>query len=95
MLTLATTPELEAQLQNEAQKFGVTLEQHALEILTRSIAPAQPELSDEQFDTVWDEAQEMFADLPFGTRELRALKEEELAVEEAKHARLFGRGSAK
>lgn len=93
MLTLSSTPELEARLANDAKKFGLTVEQHALEILARNVAPVQGELSDEEFDAVWDEAQEMFADIPFGTKELRALREEEMALEEAKHQRLFGRNA--
>ncbi len=94
MLTLFTSPELEQQLQNEARKFGLTPEQHALNILARSVAPMAPTLSDEKFEAAWDEAQTMFDDIPFGTRELRALKDEEMALEEAKHERLFGHNSA-
>ena len=95
MLTLSTSPELETQLQNEARKFGLTPEQHALNILARGVAPVAPTLSDAEFDAAWDEAQTMFDDIPFGTKELRALKDEEMALEEAKGARLFGGSGAK
>ena len=53
-----------------------------------------PALSDAEFDAAIDEICAAFEDVPFGTRELRALKEEEMDLEEAKHARLFGKDNA-
>jgi len=91
MLTLSTSPELETRLEAEAKRFGLTPEEHALQILSRTVAPLPVELSDEEFEAGLDELCDLFADVPFGTKELRALKEEELALEEAKQERLFGR----
>lgn len=91
MLTLSTSPELQQQLEAEARKFGLTAEQHALNILARSVPPVQLKASDEEFDASWDEAQALFDAIPFGTKELRAQKEEELALEEEKHERQFSR----
>lgn len=93
MLTLSTSPELETRLEAEAKRFGLTPEEHALQILARNLAPVPPEQSDEEFEAALDELCALFDDVPFGTQELRALKEEEMALEEAKHARLFGGNS--
>lgn len=94
MLTLATPPELEEKLKAEAQKIGLTAEQHALNILARSVAPLGSQRSDEEFEAAIDKAQASFANVAFGTKELRALKEEEMALEEAKHQRLFGKSAS-
>lgn len=93
MITLSTSPELEQQLEAEARKFGATPEQHALDILERSVAPLRPQLSDEESEAALDELFGCLADVAFGTQELRALKDEELALEEEKLQRLFGRKS--
>lgn len=91
MLTLSTSPELETRLEAEAKRFGLTPEEHALQILSHTVAPLQIELSEEEFEAGLDEMCDLFADIPFGTKELRALKEEEMALEDAKQERLFGR----
>lgn len=90
MLTLSTSPEQENVLQSEAQKLGLSAEQLALNYIAERLPQKKEQLSDEEFDAGWDEAQTLFDDIPFGTKELRAQKDEELALEEAKHARLFG-----
>ncbi len=93
MLTLSTSPDIEQRLEAEAKRSGLTPEEHALQILARTLPPPQPELSDEEFEAALDELQAMFDDIAFGTKELRVLKDEELVLEEAKHARLFGGNS--
>ncbi len=54
----------------------------------------RPDQSDEEFEAALDELQTMFDDIPFGTKELRAQKEEEMALEEEKHERRFGKRSS-
>lgn len=48
-------------------------------------------LSDAEFESAMNEVCVAFEDVSFGALELRALKEEEMALEEAKYARLSGR----
>lgn len=91
MLTLATPPELEEKLQAEAKKIGLTAEQHALNILARGVAPLSSKLSDEEFEAALDELIGCAEDIGFGTKELRAMKEEEMALEEEQYQRRFGR----
>ena len=146
MLTIPTTPEIEQRLQKEASKNGLSVEEFALQKLLadlpeikpsltpeeldamlsklRDSAPSArlspedmraleeedkaldeardrrlsapyikkvPALSDAEFESAIDQVCAAFEDIPFGTRELRALKEEEMELEEAKHARLFGK----
>ena len=95
MLTLSTSPELETRLEAEAKRLGLTPEEHALQILSRTLPPVQPEVSDEEFEAGLNELCDLFADIPFGTKELRAQKEEEMALEEEKFQRHFSRSSGK
>ncbi len=90
MLTLATPPELEIRLAAEAQKRGIKAEDYALEILLDGLAQSGV-AADTGLETAMDEASALFDDIPFGTSELRAMKEEEMALEEARHERLFGK----
>ncbi len=91
MLTLSTSPELETRLEAEAKRFGLTPEEHALQILSRTLPPVQPEVSDEEFEVGLDELYGCLADVPFGTKELHAQKEEEMALEEEKYQRHLGK----
>ncbi len=91
MLTLSTSPELEKALGAEAQKFGLTAEQHALNILARNVAPVAPEQSDEEFEAALDELIGCAEGVDLGTKKWRAIKDEEMALEEEKHERRFGR----
>ncbi len=150
MLTLPTTPEIEARLQNAARKSGLSVEEFALQKLLDGLPVPKPRrteteveaalhelqrlgqqpgrltpdemraleaedkaldaardrrlstpyvekvepLSDAEFETAMNEVCTAFADVPFGERERRAFKEEEMALEEAKHARLFDGATA-
>ena len=144
MLTIPTTPEIEQRLQKEASKNGLSVEEFALQKLLADLPEIKPSLTPEELDAMLgklrdsappsrlsreemraleeedkalDEARDRrlsapyienvsalsdaefesainqvcaaFEDIPFGTRELRALKEQEMELEEAKHARLF------
>lgn len=92
MLTLNAPPELEERLQSEARKRGLNAEDYAIEVLLNGLNQSQT-VVDEEFEATLDEAIALFDDVPFGTKELRARKEEEMALEEAKHQRLFGKGT--
>ena len=91
MLTLETTPEIEELVQAEARKRGLKVDEYALQVFLNGLNQSKP-IADEEFEAALDEAIAFFDDLPFGTKELRALKEEEMELEEAKHQRLFGKG---
>jgi len=93
MLTLSTSPELETRLEAEAKRFGLTPEEHALQILSRTLPPVQPELSDEEFEAGLDELYGCLADVePIGPNR-RQMKDEEMALEEEKFQRHFGAGA--
>ena len=91
MLLIETSPELEEQLQAEAKKFGITAEQHALNILARNVTPLRSQRSDEEIEAALDALVGCAEGIGFGTKELRAIKEEEMALEEEKYQRHFGR----
>ncbi len=91
MLTLSTTPEIEEIVQSEAAKRGLKAEEYALQVFLDGLTQNQSKTSGDDFEAAIDEAMALFDEIPFGTKELRALKEEEMALEEAKHQRLFGK----
>ena len=90
MLTIPVTPEIEARLQSEARKRGLSVEEFALQKLLADLPTDEAPLSDEEFDAALDELQNSFATRPFDAAATRAHKGGEMAHEEAKHARLFG-----
>lgn len=91
MLTLSTSLEIEQRLEAEARRFGLTPEEHALQILARTLPLVQLEQSDEEFEAALDELVGCAEGVGFGTKEWRAMKEEEMALEEEKHERRFGK----
>ena len=90
MLTIPTTPEIEARLQSAARERGLSVEAFALEKLLTDLPDKDAALSDAEFDAALDELQNSFPARPFDAAATRAHKETEMALEEAKHARLFG-----
>lgn len=92
MLTLSTSPELETLLQNEAQKMGLSAEQLVLNYIAEKLPQTKPTRSDEEFEAALDELVGCTEGAGFGTTEWRAMKEEEMALEEEKHERRFGKG---
>ena len=88
MLTLATTPELEAQLQNEAQRLGLSAEQLLLNYIAERVPKARASSTDDETAAL-DELVGCLADAPSVVSSRQRYKDEEIALEEEKFLRHF------
>ncbi len=90
----APPPRLSADEMRELEEEDKRLDETRDRRLSAPYIKEAPALSEAEFESSMNELCAAFDDIAFGTRELRALKEEEMDLEEAKHARLFGRSGS-
>jgi hypothetical protein len=95
MLTLPTTPELESLLETEAAKRGLHAPEYAL-LLIESCLPASSAPVDEAEAArlaAIDELMGMGVGCGFSSADVRKSRNEDLAMEEERYQRRFGRGN--
>lgn len=92
MLTISPPPELEEQLRLEAQKRGVAAEELTVEALRVFLQlNGVPDEAENARLAAIDELMGMGADVNFSTEDLHRERREDLARDEAKYQRQFGK----
>src|SRR5438105_3491083 len=92
MLSLPLTPELEARLQEEAAKRGLPAPEYALRLIAGLLLPHHPNTADAAEQArlaAIDDLMGAAADSSFSSAQVRAERDHERELEEARHLRRF------
>ena len=96
MLTISPPPELEAQLRAEAQKRGATAEELTLQALRDFLqSDGMPDPAESARLAAIDELMGLGADVDFSVEDLHRERREDLARDEAKYQRQFGKDASR